>query len=146
MKEYLPSSFILRYVRAEMNVHAWMNLIKRTIDIQEKKLWKIYVQSQWRVVFLWYHIFWHCSLPERVTYTTLHNHFSEMDYPILQTLYHIPASCLGNLPPLTYAPEYDFQKCMWVTYFNYQLLSFVFFHNAALCSTSKDISFVKSKY
>ena len=25
MKMYLPSSFILRYVRAEMNVHAFMN-------------------------------------------------------------------------------------------------------------------------
>ena len=25
MKTYLPSSFILRYVRAEMNVHAFMN-------------------------------------------------------------------------------------------------------------------------
>ena len=25
MKVYLPSSFILRYVRAEMNVHAFMN-------------------------------------------------------------------------------------------------------------------------
>ena len=25
MKMYLPSSFILRYVRAEMNVHAFIN-------------------------------------------------------------------------------------------------------------------------
>ena len=25
MKMYLPSTFILRYVRAEMNVHAFMN-------------------------------------------------------------------------------------------------------------------------
>ena len=25
MKMYLPSSFILRYVRTEMNVHAFMN-------------------------------------------------------------------------------------------------------------------------
>ena len=27
MKMYLPSSFILRYVRAEMNVHAFMNKV-----------------------------------------------------------------------------------------------------------------------
>ena len=63
MKMYLPSSFILRYVRAEMNVHAFMNEIDlRTIDIQEKlKLWN-YVQSQWRVLLLWYHIFWQGSI------------------------------------------------------------------------------------
>ena len=38
MKMYLPSYLILRYVRAEMNVHAFMNeLDQRTIDIQEGK-------------------------------------------------------------------------------------------------------------
>ena len=61
MKVYLPSSFILGYVIGLrwMCMHLWMNLIKRTIDIQEKlKLVQIYVQSQWRVVLLWYHIFW----------------------------------------------------------------------------------------
>ena len=43
-----------------MCMHLWINLIKRTIDIQEKfkKIMKIYVQSQWRVALLWYHIFW----------------------------------------------------------------------------------------
>ena len=47
-----------------MCMHLWMNLLKRTIDIQEqlKKNWKIYVQSQWRVVLLWYHIFWQSSI------------------------------------------------------------------------------------
>ena len=46
-----------------MCMHLWVNLIKRTIDIQEKfKLVKIYVQSQWRVVLLWYHIFWQNSI------------------------------------------------------------------------------------
>ena len=44
-------------------MHLWMNLIKRTNDIQEKlKLVKIYVHSQWRVVLLWYHIFWQSSI------------------------------------------------------------------------------------
>ena len=64
MKMYLPSSFILRYVRAEMNVHAFMKeLDQRSIDIQENlKIVKIYVQSQWRVVLLWYHIFWQSSI------------------------------------------------------------------------------------
>ena len=46
-----------------MCMHLWMNLIKRTIDIQEKlKIVKIYVQSQWRAVLLWYHTFWHSSI------------------------------------------------------------------------------------
>ena len=45
-----------------MCMHLWMNLIKRTIDIKENlKFVKIYVQSQWRVVLLWYHIFWQSS-------------------------------------------------------------------------------------
>ena len=46
-----------------MRMHLWMNLINKTIDIQEKfKILKIYVQSQWRVVLLWYHIFWQSSI------------------------------------------------------------------------------------
>ena len=46
-----------------MCMHLWMNLIKRTIDIQEQlKIVQIYVQSQWRVVLLWYHIFWQSSI------------------------------------------------------------------------------------
>ena len=46
-----------------MCMHLWMNVIKRTIDIQEKlKYLKIYVQSQCRVVLLWYHIFWQSSI------------------------------------------------------------------------------------
>ena len=46
-----------------MHLILWMNLINRTIDIQEKlKIVKIYVQSQWRVVLLWYHIFWQSSI------------------------------------------------------------------------------------
>ena len=61
---YLRSSFILRYVGAEMNVHAFMN------ELDQKDYWyprkfenlKIYVQSQWRVVLLWYHIFWQSSI------------------------------------------------------------------------------------
>ena len=62
MKMYRPSSFILRYVRAEMNVHAFMN------ELDQKDYWypreklKIYVQSQWRVVLLWYQIFWQSSI------------------------------------------------------------------------------------
>ena len=65
MKMHLPSSFILRYLRSEMNVHAFMN----ELDQKEKywyprkiKIVKIYVQSQWRVVLLWYHIFWQSSI------------------------------------------------------------------------------------
>ena len=64
MKMHLPSSFILRYVRSEMNVHAFMNeLDQKDYWLPKKilkKIVKIYVQSQWRVVVLWYHIF--CSI------------------------------------------------------------------------------------
>ena len=46
-----------------MCMHLWTNLIKRTIDIQEKlQIFKIYVQSQCRVVLLWYHRFWQSSI------------------------------------------------------------------------------------
>ena len=40
-----------------MIVHAFMIELHRTIDIQEDKKLKIYVQSQWRVVLLWHHRF-----------------------------------------------------------------------------------------
>ena len=56
-----------------MCMHLWMNLIKRTIDIQENfKILKIYVQSQWRVtvVLLWYHIFWQSAI-QRERHTKL---------------------------------------------------------------------------
>ena len=46
-----------------MCMHLWLNLTNRIIDIQEKfDIVKIYVQSQWRVVLLWYHIFWQSSI------------------------------------------------------------------------------------
>ena len=46
-----------------MCMHLWMNLIKRAIEFWENfKIVKIYVQSQWRVVLLWYHIFWQSSI------------------------------------------------------------------------------------
>ena len=58
---YLSSSLYLGMLGLRwMCMHFWMNLIWRTIDIQGKK--KIYVQSQWRVVLLWYHIFWQSSI------------------------------------------------------------------------------------
>ena len=54
-----PSMLGLRWMCRNL----WMNLIKKTIDIQEKlKILKIYVQSQWRVVLLWYHMFWQSSI------------------------------------------------------------------------------------
>ena len=65
MKMHISSSFkILRYVRSEMNVYAFMiELDQKDYDIQEKlKIVKICVQSQWRVVLLWYHIFWQSSI------------------------------------------------------------------------------------
>ena len=62
MKMSLPSSFILRYVRAEMNVHAFMN------ELDQKDYWYprkcsnncdwIYVQSQWKLSSCDITIFW----------------------------------------------------------------------------------------
>ena len=47
---YLPSSFILRYVRAEMYMHLWLNLINKTINIQEegekRKKSKLFISQQ----------------------------------------------------------------------------------------------------
>ena len=43
-------------------IYVW-NWSKGTIDIQEQsKIVKIYVQSQWWVVLLWYHIFWQSAI------------------------------------------------------------------------------------
>ena len=73
MKMHLPSSVILRYYRADMNVHAFMNELDQKdywYPRKKKKKMKIYVQSQWRVVLLWYHIFWQSSV-QRGRYTQL---------------------------------------------------------------------------
>ena len=60
-----PSFIFLRYVRAKMNVHAFMN------ELDQKDYWYprkfenceyLHVQSQWRVVLLWYHMFWASSI------------------------------------------------------------------------------------
>ena len=62
MKMYLPSSLILRHVRAEMNVHAFMNELDQKDYWYPRKIVKICVQSQCRVALLWYHIFWQSSI------------------------------------------------------------------------------------
>ena len=57
--------YLDNYVRGEMNVHVFMNELDQKdywYPRKVKKLWKIYVQSQWRVVLLWYHIFWQSSI------------------------------------------------------------------------------------
>ena len=60
-----------------MIVHAFMvELYQPDTVIQEKinKIVKICVQSQWRVVLLWYHIIIQAEFrPERETYKTLHD-------------------------------------------------------------------------
>ena len=96
-----------------MGMHLWMNLIKRTINIQGKsKIVKIYV-SHWRVILLWYLIFWQSSIQRgwQTMYTTLHNNLcSKMDYPnLFKLLLGVwncflyspnPHCCLGKLPLL----------------------------------------------
>ena len=92
MDTYLPSSFIyiiLRYVIGLrwICMHLWMNLIKRTINIQErKKEENLYVQSQWRVVLLWYHIFWQSSIQRGRHIQLCIITFLKMDYPTLLKL------------------------------------------------------------
>ena len=74
---YLPSSFILRYVRAKMNVHAFMNeLDQRTIDIQErKKKENQCTKSMESCPLVISHILAELH-PVGASYTILHNHFS----------------------------------------------------------------------
>ena len=88
MKMYLPSSLILRYVRAEMNVHAFMN------ELVQKDYWyprkikhceNLCTKSMESCPLLISHILTEFH-PERASYTTLHNHFSSMDYPNLLKL------------------------------------------------------------
>ena len=88
MKMYLPSSFILRYVRAEMNVHAFMN------ELDQKDYWyprkmknceNLFTKSMESCPLVISHILAEFH-PEMATYTTLHNHFSLMDYPNLLKL------------------------------------------------------------
>ena len=46
MKVYLPSSFILRYVRADMNVHAFMNELDQKDLISKNNFLHIFNDSQ----------------------------------------------------------------------------------------------------
>ena len=62
MKIHLPSTFILRYVRNMMIVHAFMIELDQLDYWYPRKNVNIYVQSQGRVVLLWYHIFWQSSV------------------------------------------------------------------------------------
>ena len=92
-----------------MCMHLWMNLIKRTINIQEiLKLVKIYVQSQWRVVLLWYHTFWQ-SFIQRGRHTQLciitslkwnMQFCSNFDCSVCKIAFYSPNPhcCLGKLP------------------------------------------------
>ena len=93
-----------------MCMYLWMNWIKRAIDIQENlKIVKIYVQSQWRVVLLWYHISWPSSI-QRGRYTQLCIITSlKLIIQICSNFYcwvskiaffsPNPHCCLGKLPP-----------------------------------------------
>ena len=103
-----------------MCMHLWMNLINRTIGIQESsKIVKIYVQSQWRVVLLWYHIFWQSSI-QRGRHTQLCIITSlKLIIQICSNLYcwvckiafysPNPHCCLGNFP-FKLKPKYSFGK------------------------------------
>ena len=86
MRMYLPSSFILRYVRAEMNVHAFINELDQKKDYwyprKMKNFENLCTKSMESCPLVMSHILAEFH-PEMATYTTLHNHFSLMDYPNL---------------------------------------------------------------
>ena len=116
MKMYLPSSFIIRYVRAEMNVHAFMN------EQDQKDYWyprkiknceNLCTMSMESCPLVISHILAQFH-PERATYATLHNHFSWMDYPYLLKLLlfvvwgNFPFKCFKKMkickwPEITYS-------------------------------------------
>ena len=78
MKMYLPSSFILSYVRAEMNVHAFMNELDQPDYWYPRKIRNgenPCTKSMESCPLVISHILAEFH-PERATYTTLHNHFS----------------------------------------------------------------------
>ena len=77
MKMYLSSSFIL-YVRAEMNVHAFMNERDQKNYRSPRKIINcenLCTNSLESCPLVISHILAEFQ-PERATYTTLHNHFS----------------------------------------------------------------------
>ena len=77
MKMYLPSSFILRYVRADMNEHAFTNELYQTDYWYPRKIWKfknLCSKSMESCPLVISHILAEFH-PERATYTTFHNHF-----------------------------------------------------------------------
>ena len=65
-----------KYVRAEMNVHAFMYELDQKDYCYPRtiKIVKIYVQSQWRVVLLWYYIFWQSSIHSPIS----HNQWTQV--------------------------------------------------------------------
>ena len=78
MKMYLPSLFILGYIRAEINVHVFMN------ELDQKDYWyprkiinceNLCTKSMESCPLVISHILAEFH-PERATYTTVHNHFS----------------------------------------------------------------------
>ena len=131
VKMQLPSSFIPIYMLGLwwMFMHLWMNLIKRTIDIQEKlKIVKIYVQSQWRVVLLWYYLFWQSSI-QRGRHTQLYMYIITSLKWIIQICSNFycwickiafsspnPHCCLGKLPLTLASFQLGVAFRMWVIY------------------------------
>ena len=80
---HFPSSFFLGMLGLRwLCMHLWLNLINWSIDVQDKlKIVKIYVQSHWRVILLWYHRFWQS---DRLDGSTLF--FSELYiFPLLSS-------------------------------------------------------------
>ena len=77
MKMHLPTSFILSMLGLRwMCMHLWLNLVKRTIDIQEKKKkGEICTKSMESCPLVISHILAEFH-PEKATYTTLHNHLN----------------------------------------------------------------------
>ena len=61
---FFPLYFYNEVFRAKMGVHVFMIELGQPDNWYPRKLKivKIYVQSQWRVVLIWYHRFWQSSV------------------------------------------------------------------------------------
>ena len=73
LKIYVLSTFYLRYARAVMNVHSWLNLTNMTIDIPEKlTIVKFSAKSMESCYLVIAHILTEIR-PDRATYKTSHH-------------------------------------------------------------------------
>ena len=107
---YLSPTFIFRYVRPKMIVHAFV------IDLGQPDCWyprkkkkkkKIYVQSQWRILLLWYLENW--SSCHRTFYRAIIVHVIKV---YLKCMRMILQQIICIIPPKLYIDFKDLQSSL----------------------------------